>query len=296
VVEKIRRESGKSIRWVCERLSINRITYYRKVFGRRKTKGNDLKVDMIVISPALREIAEANPNLGYRRVWAKAKVMGYNKSKSSAYLDLRRAGLILPKPSYKELKANFEARKSYLVKPDGINQLYQSDFTQLHIPGYRVQYILLVMDYFSRYLLTLKLYPAMTADVFIDGLERALEEAMKLSTFDLGQVITLVTDNGPAMIAKKTARYVEMSPFYHVRGRSHHPQTQGMVERLIRTIKEEEIYLNEYRDPLDAQQKLEKFRLDYNHVRPHQSLKYKTPYEVYIGNEYKSPDTMKMGT
>jgi putative transposase len=295
VVEKIRRESGKSIRWVCERLSINRITYYRKVFGCRKTKGNDLKLDMIDISLALREIVEAHPNLGYRRVWAKAKVMGYNKSKSSAYLDLRKAGLILPKPSYKELKANFEARKSYLVKPDGINQLYQSDFTQLHIPGYRVQYILLVMDYFSRYLLTLKLYPAMTADVFIDGLERALEEAMKLSTLDLGQVITLVTDNGPAMIAKKTARYVEMSPFYHVRGRSHHPQTQGMVERLIRTIKEEEIYLNEYRDPLDAQQKLEKFRFDYNHVRPHQSLKYKTPYEVYICNEYKSPDRMKMG-
>jgi putative transposase len=201
----------------------------------------------------------------------------------------------LPKPSYRELKASFEARKSYLVKPDGINRLYQSDFTQLHIPGYSVQYILLVMDYFSRYLLTLKLYPAMTADVLIDGLEAAIEEAMKLSTLDLGQIITLVTDNGPAMIAKKTAQYIEMSPFYHIRGRSHHPQTQGMVKRLIRTIKEEEIYLNEYRDPLDAQQKLEKFRLDYNHVRPHQALKYKTPYEVYNSNEYKSPDILKMG-
>ena len=295
VVEKIRRESGKSIRWVCGRLNINRVTYYRRVFD-YKAKGKGLKASMTGISPILHEIAEANPALGYRRVWAKARARGYNKSISSAYLDLKKAGLILPKPSYRELKANFEARKAYLVKPDGINQLYQSDFTQLHIPGYRVQYILLVMDYFSRYLLTLKLYPAMTAEIFIDGLENALEEAMRLSTLDLGQIITLVTDNGPAMIAKKTAHYIEMSPYYHVRGRSHHPQTQGMVERLIRTIKEEEIYLNEYRDPLDAQQKLEKFRLVYNHIRPHQALKYKTPYEVYRAYEDKSPDTMKMGT
>ena len=142
-----------------------------------------------------RMLAEANPALWYRRVWAKARVRGYNKSISSAYLDLKKAGLILPKQSYRELKANFEARKAYLVKPDGINQLSQSDITQLHIPGYRLQYILLVMDYFSRYLLALKLYPAIMVKIFIDGLENALEEAMRLSTFDLGQIIMLVTDS-----------------------------------------------------------------------------------------------------
>ncbi len=254
------------------------------------------KVNIFAMSPLLSEIAEAHPELGYRRVWAKAKAKGYNKSKSTAYLEMKRGGLILPRPSYHELRENYEARKAYLVKPDGINQLYQADFTQLHIPGFRVHYILLVMDYFSRYLLTLKLYPSMAADVFIDGLENALEEAMKLTSFTMNQIITLVTDNGPAMTARQTAQYIEMSPFYHVRGRSHHPQTQGMVERLIRTIKEEEIYLNYYRDPLDAQNKLEKFRQDYNHVRPHQALKYKTPYIVYTGTEYKAPDTLKMAT
>jgi transposase InsO family protein len=57
------------------------------------------------------------------------------------------------------------------------------------------------------------------------------------------------------------------------------------VERLIRTIKEEEIYLNDYLDPLVAQ----KFRQDYNHERPHQALKYKTSYMVYIGKEYEAP-------
>ena len=186
-----------------------------------------------------------------------------------------------------QLKQNYEASEAYLVKPAAANQLYQADFTQLHILGYRVQYIMLVMDYFSRYLLTLKLYPSMSADVFIDGLENALEEAIKLSGITMNQIITLVTDNDPAIIARKTVRYIEMSPFYHIRGRSHHPQTHGMMARLIKTIKEEEIYLNDYLDPSDAQQKLEKFRNDYNHERPHQALKYKTPYMVYTGTEYK---------
>lgn len=193
----------------------------------------------------------------------------------------------MSRPPYRELKVNHEARKTHLLKPDGINQLYLAAFTQLTIPGFRKHFIFFVMDYFSRYLLTLKLYRSMIADTVIDGLENALEEAIQLSGITMKQIITLVTDNSPALIAKKTFRYIEMSPFYHVQTRSHHPQTQGMVARLILTIKEEEIYLNHYHDPSDAQQKIEKFRQDYNHERPHQALQYKTPYMVYMGTEYE---------
>jgi putative transposase len=192
--------------------------------------------------------------------------------------------MILSKSSYNELKASFEANESYLVKPDSINRLYLTNSMRLRIPGYRVHYLRLVMDYFSRYLLTLKLYPVMTADVLINSLENALEEAMKFSSLDLGHIITLVTEKGPAVEDKKITKYIEVSPFYHVRERSHCPQVQGMIARLICTVKEEEISLNEYSDPLDAKNKLELFRHEYNRVRPHQALKYKVPYEVYTGH------------
>lgn len=280
-MEELRRQSGASIRWTCRTLDINRSTYYHRVFGAGTHKKE--APGMVNVSSILREEAEANPMLGYRRVWAKARDMGYNKSISTAYRELKRGGLLLPRPSYAELKEAFLARKEYLVKPTGPNQLFQADFTAVDIPGYPPQPLLLVMDYFSRYLLVLRLYPDKTADSFISGLEDALEEALKLTTLSPERVITLVTDNGPAMTARQTARYLEMSPYVHVRGRSHHPQTTGMVERLIRTIKEEEIYLHDYMDPADAQAHLDKFRQDYNHVRPHQALKYRVPYEVYTG-------------
>jgi len=280
-VDEIRRQSGASIRWTCRKLGINRRTYYRRVFGMqyRRDRGNETGE----VNHVLRQTAETYPALGYRRVWARARVAGYNKSVSTAYRELKRGNLLLEHPSYAELKEAFLARKEYLVKPTGPNQLFQADFTSVNIPGYPLQPLLLVMDYYSRYLLVLKLYPNMTAQSLIDGLEDALEEAMKLTTLRTDQIITLVTDNGPAMTAALTAKYLEMSPYFHVRGRSHHPQTTGMVERLIRTIKEEEIYLHDYRDPADAQAHLDHFREEYNRVRPHQALKYRVPFEVYTG-------------
>ena len=64
-------------------LSINRSTYYRHVFcgdAQRRVSAN-----MVLVNPLLRTVAESNPSLGYRRVWAKAKASGYNKSISTAY-------------------------------------------------------------------------------------------------------------------------------------------------------------------------------------------------------------------
>jgi len=280
-IEALRRQSGVSIRRVCHLLSINRSTYYRHMFGMSAQRAES--TNMVIVNPILRTIAESNPSLRYQRVWAKAKVSGYNKSISTAYRELRKGDLLLPHPSYAEMKEAFLGRKEYLVKPSGPNQLFQADFTSVNIPGYSLQPLLLIMDYYSRYILVLKICPDMSADSLIGGLEDALEEAMKLTTLTPEQVITLVTDNGPEMTARQTARYLEMSPYFHIRGRSHHPQTTGMVERLIRTIKEDEIYLHDYLDPLDAQSHLDLFRQDYNLVRPHQALKYRVPYEVYTG-------------
>jgi putative transposase len=53
------------------------------------------------------------------------------------------------------------------------------------------------------------------------------------------------------------------------------------VERLWRTIKQEEVYLKVYNSPLEAIKSIWEYILFYNSKRPHQSLGYKTPLEVY---------------
>jgi len=55
-------------------------------------------------------------------------------------------------------------------------------------------------------------------------------------------------------------------------------------ERLWRTIKYEEVYLKSYDSVKQARQELSKFVDFYNYQRPHQSLDYKTPAEVYFAS------------
>lgn len=56
------------------------------------------------------------------------------------------------------------------------------------------------------------------------------------------------------------------------------------VERLWRSLKYEEVYINEYETPRDARQGISKYLKYYNEERPHQSLGYSTPAEVYNSN------------
>ena len=55
------------------------------------------------------------------------------------------------------------------------------------------------------------------------------------------------------------------------------------TERLWRSVKYEEVYLKDYQVCREAREGLEKYFIFYNTRRYHQSLKYKTPYEVHFG-------------
>jgi putative transposase len=57
------------------------------------------------------------------------------------------------------------------------------------------------------------------------------------------------------------------------------------TERLWRTVKYEEVYLHDYAHPKEARHGLARYFEFYNFERPHQSLDYQTPAQVYFGKE-----------
>jgi len=64
-------------------------------------------------------------------------------------------------------------------------------------------------------------------------------------------------------------------------GPSHTPEAQGLMERLVKTLKEEWLMWKEPKNILDMQSSLEGFRKWYNEVRDHSSLGYRVPKEVH---------------
>jgi len=109
----------------------------------------------------------------------------------------------------------------------------------------------------------------------------------------LPERITLVSDNGPQFVSRRFRQWLasDDNPFVHVRGRSHHPQTTGMVERYHQSLKYEEIRLNEYSDPLEARRRIALYRLNYAYRRPHQALDYDVPSSRYLTS--KSGDLLR---
>ena len=67
------------------------------------------------------------------------------------------------------------------------------------------------------------------------------------------------------------------------------------TERLWRTIKYEEVYLNEYTSPKEARRRIRQYLDYYNNERPHQSLSYRTPAEVYFLLQSSETINLKAG-
>lgn len=66
-----------------------------------------------------------------------------------------------------------------------------------------------------------------------------------------------------------------------IHGRPYHPQTQGKEERFHRTLKQELIDYEQFRDHEHCQERFNKWREKYNCIRPHEAINFKTPAELY---------------
>jgi len=98
---------------------------------------------------------------------------------------------------------------------------------------------------------------------------------------------TLVTDNGSNFLARRFHVHIR-DPLDQVRTRYRTPQQLGLLERLHKTLKEEEIGWDLYASPAHARDRLAAFRRRYNQVRPHWALAPieggdpLTPAQVYL--------------
>ena len=285
MIESARKEEGLSIKRACSILGLSRTSYYRKVYGLIDYQKRQKAI--VEIEPSKKRVIEKlslmDSEYGHKKIWALMRFRhNIEITKYETYKAMKQMGLLLPCNYTEELRVQMQARQQYLHKPQGINQLWQVDFTEFQIPGYGTYYSTNVLDYFSRYVLACLIRQSHTAEDLIDALEMAQDEAVRvLGGGCFPEKVLLVSDNGPAMKAKVFKKYILQSIFRHVYARGHHPQTIGMLERFNQSQKYERIYRREYTDPIDAEIDLEAYRIKYNTYRPHEALGYGVPANYY---------------
>jgi len=133
-------------------------------------------------------------------------------------------------------------------------------------------YLVAVLDWYSRYVLSWEVSNTLDDDFCLTALERALQQG-KPDIFNTNQGVQFTANAFTGRLER-----AEVSISMDGKGRVF---DNSFIERLWRTVKYEDIYLNEYDSGLALVSGLASYFGFYNHDRFHQSLGYLTPAQVY---------------
>ena len=164
----------------------------------------------------------------------------------------------------------------YLLRTKRIiypNQVWGTDITFIRAKGLWF-YLVAILDWYSRYVLSWQLSRTLTADFCVNALDQALTIARpEIHNSDQGSQFTSFE------YIAKLREYPEIQISMDGRGRCF---DNIFTERLWRTVKYEEVYLKEYQSFDEAQESLNGYFNLYNTRRLHESLNYLTPQKVYF--------------
>ena len=153
------------------------------------------------------------------------------------------------------------------------NQVWCADITYVRLNQGFV-YLVAIMDWYSRYVVSWQLSNTLDADFCLASLEQALT-MHKPEIFNTDQGVQFTSQDFTARLQSADIR-VSMDS----RGRAY---DNIFVERLWRSVKYEEVYLHDYQSVPEAKSQLGTYFRFYNTERLHQSLGYKTPEVIYHG-------------
>jgi putative transposase len=219
------------------------------------------------------------PYYGIRRLTAWLRSRGEAVNHKRVARLLRRMGLeaIYPKPRLSQPDAQHKIYP-YLLRGVEIarpNQVWSTDITYVRLRAGYV-YLVAIMDWFSRYVLSWELSVTMESEFCVSALDRALRIGRpEIFNSDQGSQFTSID-----FIRPLQALGIRIS--MDGKGRA---LDNVFVERLWRTVKYEEVYLKDYVNVSVAIDSLALYFQFYNGQRLHQSLGYRTPASVYHARE-----------
>jgi putative transposase len=259
-----------SISAQCGLLGLARSTNYHQCQGEGE--------ENIGIMHSIDRIYTRYPFYGSRRMAVVLNQQGFpvNRKRVQRLMGLMGIEAIYPKPA---LSAR---NKQHLIYPyllrdltiERVNQVWGVDITYLRLAG-GFAYLAAFIDWFSRYVLSFEISTTLDHQFCVSAFNQALEKGVpEINNSDQGAQFT--AQPFIECVLKSGAK-VSMDG----RGRA---LDNVFTERLWRSVKYEDVYPKDYQSPREAMVGLREYFNFYNKERPHQSLKYRTPAEVYYAS------------
>ncbi len=223
------------------------------------------------------EIKKEHPFWGYRRVWAYVRFHhGFEINPKRIYRLMQMNKLMCPKNH--KLKAT---RRNYRSKPKATkpNQFWGIDMTKMLIPTTGWAYLHVVLDWYSKKIVGWSINSTSKTRDWLDAMDLAV-----INQFPNGirehKNLYLISDNGCQPTSKSFSKYCKFLEIEQIFTSYSNPKGNADTERVMRTIKEDLVYINDFDDEKDFREAFVKWVIRYNTEYPHSTLKYRTPYQA----------------
>ncbi len=250
---------GVSERRACRALGFSRSTQrYRSIADRRE----ELRI-------RLRDLAAARPSYGYRRLWLLLRREGWTVNHKLVARLYREEGLALRKRKPKRRVS--AARREGVPTPGETNESWSMDFMADALYSGRQIRVLTIVDNFSRESLAIRVGFSLKGDDVVEVLNGLLRER--------GRPRSIRVDNGTEFTSVVMDQWAYWNNVELDFTRPGKPTDNAFIESFNSRFRQECLNEHWFMSLVDAQEKAESWRQDYNANRPHSSLGNMTPEE-----------------
>jgi putative transposase len=269
--------AGIPVSLKAELLGVNRRNYY-KWLQRPPSDSQHVQQEM-KLRDELQKIALEFPRYGYRRMTVELHNRGYLVNHKKILRLMKEDNLLCVKKQFKPLTTDSNhphrvypnlLRYKQLTRPD---QGWASDITYIKLPDSFV-YLAVILDVFTRKCIGWKLGKYLDTQLTLDALNQAIYQRWN----SLLQGLIHHSDQGVQYASTEYVHQLKRHDIQISMSRKGNPYDNAFVESFIKTLKYEEVYLNEYNSFADAMDNIGEFiDIVYNKKRLHSSLGYKSP-------------------
>lgn len=273
---------GYNVTDACRALGVSRSGYYYRIKANKgeKRKRSGMK-DMDLLEK-IKAIKGEHPFWGYRRVWA------WLRHREGICVNQKRIRRIMKENDLMVKQKHYRAKRvAGRSKPraDRPFQYWGIDMTKFMIESIGWVYLVVVLDWFTKKIVGWSLSIRGRSAEWKKAIDRAVEEEFPEGV--RGSGLKLISDNGAQPTSISFMKDMATLGIKQIFTSYDNPKGNADTERVMRTIKEELIWIEGFQSFEEAKRKISRWiEVDYNKLYVHSQLGYMSP-EEYEGLYYR---------